>query len=80
MKRRECKAYGCSVQRRHHEDPETERGPQFVEVPDDYPDDRPVYCSMTCAMLDGKLKPEANKNGYLYSGGNRQDQNDKREG
>jgi hypothetical protein len=56
--KRLCVAYGCQQQRRHHEDPETERGPQFVEVPDDYPADRPVYCSMTCAMLSGAFKQE----------------------
>src|SRR5574337_24284 len=56
MKKLPCKAYGCAERRRHWCDPDTPRGPQYVEVPDDWPDDRPVFCSLTCAILGGYMK------------------------
>lgn len=48
-----CSAYGCQSRRKHWCDPDTSRGPQLVEVPDDWPEWKPAYCSMTCALLSG---------------------------
>jgi hypothetical protein len=56
MKKLPCKAYGCAERRIHWCEPDTPRGTQFVEVPEDWPDDRPVFCSLTCAMLGGYMK------------------------
>jgi len=33
--------------------PDEPRGQQMVDVSPEYPDTMPVYCSMTCALLDG---------------------------
>lgn len=41
--------YGCAERRIHHERPDTPRGPQYVEVPDDY--EGPAFCSITCKLL-----------------------------
>jgi hypothetical protein len=56
VKKLPCLAYGCAERRIHHDAPYQPRGTQYVEVPDDYPDDRPVYCSFTCAILSGAMK------------------------
>lgn len=53
MKKHPCLVPGCKERRRHHKDPDTPRGVQYVEVPDDWPDDRPAFCSMTCAIRGG---------------------------
>lgn len=53
--KRECKAPDCAERRIHHERPDVPRGPQYVEVPDDYPAHRPVFCSMTCAIMGGYM-------------------------
>lgn len=51
-----CPAPGCQERRRHHEHPDEERGPQLIEVPDDWhPDQRPAWCSMSCAMMAGSM-------------------------
>ncbi len=48
-----CKNKDCYRRRAHHERPDEERGQQMVEVPDDHPAGKPVYCSYTCAGMDG---------------------------
>jgi hypothetical protein len=50
----QCKAYGCENRRKHHEDSEP-RGPQFVNVPDEYTGDI-AFCSMECAIYGGAFK------------------------
>jgi hypothetical protein len=59
MKKLPCKAYGCAERRIHWTQPYEERGTQYVEVPDDYPDERPVFCSLTCAILGGYMTAHA---------------------
>ena len=53
MKKLPCKYEGCKDRRVHHEYPDTPRGVQYVEVPDDRTEKDPVFCSMTCAIMDG---------------------------
>lgn len=50
-----CSGPGCADHRRHWYDPDTPRGVQMVEVPDDFKGDK-AYCSLTCAILDGAMK------------------------
>lgn len=52
----ECNESSCQGHRVHWCDPDTPRGPQMVEVPDDWPKDRPAFCSMTCAIMGGYTK------------------------
>lgn len=54
MKKVKCSGPGCEGRRRHHESDEP-RGPQWVEVPDGFPDDKKAYCSVECASYDGAL-------------------------
>jgi hypothetical protein len=54
-----CPAPGCAEYRRHHEDPDTPRGPQMVEMPDDL--SHPVFCSLTCAAYAGYYNIRENK-------------------
>lgn len=49
-----CSGPGCSERRIHWCEPNTPRGIQLVEVPEDYTGK--AYCSMTCAILDGAVK------------------------
>lgn len=56
-----CTAPGCESRRRHHED-DAPRGPQYVEVPDEYPQDQPAYCSIECAIYAGALKATTPRN------------------
>ena len=53
MKRLPCKHEKCGERRVHHDRPDTPRGVRFVDVPDDFTEDDPVFCSITCAVLDG---------------------------
>lgn len=53
MKKVVCPADGCQSRRIHHERQDESRGPQMVQVPDDWPEGRPAYCSMSCALMDG---------------------------
>lgn len=46
-----CNFDGCAGRRVHHENPDTPRGLQTIEV--DYEYDGPYFCCMTCAMLAG---------------------------
>lgn len=55
MKKIVCPGYGCASRRVHFERPDEERGPQIIEVRDDWPENRPVYCSDTCALLAGYI-------------------------
>lgn len=54
--KRACSYIDCGSRRRHHEDQDTPRGTQTVEVPDDYPADRQVWCSLTCAAMGGSIQ------------------------
>lgn len=56
MKQIECSGPYCPQRRIHYEDPFTPRGPQFIEVPDDY--EGKAYCSIECAMYDGCFKKD----------------------
>ena len=58
MKKIVCQAPGCQSRRKHWSDPDSSRGPQMVEVPDDWPSGRPAFCSMTCALLAGYMTLE----------------------
>lgn len=53
MKTRPCSYAECGQRRIHHERPEEMRPHRQIQVPDDLPDDRPCYCSVTCATMDG---------------------------
>lgn len=53
--KRPCSYALCGDRRIHWETPDEPRGTQYVEVPDDYPVDRPVYCSITCSVMDGAM-------------------------
>lgn len=55
MQLRICDAKSCSDRRIHHERPNEARGPQMVEVSDELPVDKKVYCSITCALLSGAM-------------------------
>jgi len=55
MKKVICPANSCQGRRVHHEQPDIPRGPQYIEVPDDCPDNMPVFCSMTCALEFGYI-------------------------
>ena len=54
MKRQPCAYKDCGLRRPHYMLQDEIRGQQEVEVDDDHVG--PVYCSMTCMMLDGKLR------------------------
>lgn len=56
--KRNCSYKHCGKRRIHHERQDEERGTQQVDVPDDYPIDKPVYCSMTCSIMDGAMSLE----------------------
>lgn len=55
MRRLLCAGVGCAERRRHHEDPDTPRGPQYVDVPDDFEGER-AFCSLTCAATAGAIR------------------------
>lgn len=63
MKKIVCPAPGCQGRRKHWCDPDTPRGCQMVEVPDDWPEGKPAYCSMTCAIASGFMTLEYVKEG-----------------
>ena len=48
-----CAYEHCGKRRRHWEDPNTERGTQTFEVPDEHPG--PAYCSIECAIYAGAI-------------------------
>ena len=48
-----CKNPDCGLRRRHHEDQDTPRGTQMVETDTPFTDEDPVFCSYTCALIDG---------------------------
>ena len=50
MKTRKCDGPGCERRRIHWEMPHVERGEQMVPLPDDWPEDKPVFCSIECQM------------------------------
>lgn len=45
--------------------PDEERGVQYIEVPFDYPEDKPAFCSITCAVMAGAMK--LTHDGYVDS-------------
>lgn len=55
MKKRACSYEDCKHRRVNWSNPDVERGIVWVEVPDDYPENKEVYCSYSCAALDGKF-------------------------
>lgn len=57
MKKLPCKSPGCAEKRAHHERWAEPRGVQYVQVPDDWPDEKPVFCSMECAIYAGAFRP-----------------------
>jgi hypothetical protein len=55
MKMVECNGgETCRSRRVHWDEPNTPRGPQFVPMPDGH--EGPVYCSITCAVMDGAMR------------------------
>lgn len=75
MKKVKCSGPGCSERRCHHEFPDKPRGIQWIEVPDDFPEDGKAYCSIDCAMYAkalrdrGRIRDE-NKNNPISDSGN----------
>jgi len=55
MKKVKCSGPSCELRRLHYES-DRARGPQWVEVPDDFHNDKKAYCSIECAAYDGALK------------------------
>ena len=53
MKKLPCSYKDCDQRRLHWSVPDESRPRQMVEVADDYEGD--AYCSLTCAILDGKM-------------------------
>lgn len=53
MKKVVCPGPACQSRRVHHQRQDEPRGPQMVQVSDDWPEGRPAHCSMTCALIDG---------------------------
>ena len=53
MKIRDCCYEKCGERRVHHERQDEPRGTMQIEVEDDYPDDKPVFCSYTCGLMAG---------------------------
>jgi len=49
-----CSYKHCGERRSHFTQQDTNRMQQVVEVDDDHEGD--VYCSLTCSMMDGKMK------------------------
>jgi len=54
-KKRLCSYKNCGSLHRHHEWTDDTPDPPTAtcEVQEDYPDDKPIYCSITCACYDG---------------------------
>ena len=48
-----CSYKNCGNRRAHFAIPDEDRGVQMIEVDEDYEGN--AYCSLTCAMLDGKM-------------------------
>jgi len=53
MKTIPCSYKDCDQRRVHFSIPDETRSHRMVEVKDDHEGD--AYCSLTCAMLDGKM-------------------------
>jgi hypothetical protein len=54
---RKCSYSGCGDRRIHYERPDEKRPHREIEVPDNYPLDRPVHCSIECMLYHaGELK------------------------
>lgn len=52
-----CPAPGCWERRIHHERQDTPRGPQYIDVPEDWTPDKGIaFCSLSCAAYAG-LRP-----------------------
>jgi hypothetical protein len=52
VKKRACSYNRCHTRRADFLHPDDNRGIQYVDVPDDYPDDKPAYCSTSCGAMD----------------------------
>lgn len=63
--KRPCCYTECCKRRAHYEMPDEERGVQYIEVPFDYPEDKPAFCSITCAVMAGAMK--LTHDGYVDS-------------
>ncbi len=48
-KKQQCNGPHCTSRRVHHERPDTPRGVQYVEVPEDY--SGPAFCSISCQII-----------------------------
>lgn len=57
MKKIPCSYKNCGHRRTHFTIQDEERGTQMVEVDDSHIGE--VYCSLTCAMLDGKISAKS---------------------
>jgi hypothetical protein len=53
MKKVKCSGPGCSEKRVSWCNPDTPRGPQYVEVKEDY--EGKAWCSITCAVMGGAM-------------------------
>ena len=53
MKTRDCDNPRCGDRRVHHDMPDTPRGQRQLVLPDDYPDNKVCFCSITCACEAG---------------------------
>lgn len=63
MKKVPCAYKDCGERRAHWQTPDIKRGTVMIEVADDRPDDKPMYCSITCACLSGAMSIRRQK-GY----------------
>lgn len=55
MKKVPCSYVDCGERRIHHEEPDTKRGTQFIEVPDTFDEAlNKAFCSITCAVMAGE--------------------------
>jgi hypothetical protein len=55
---RKCSYSGCSDRRVHHERPYERRQHILVDAPEDWPEEKPVYCSIECSVYDKATRKE----------------------
>lgn len=64
MKQIPCSYHACGERRVHYEHPDVPRGPQTVEVLDDFIGK--AYCSIECAAYDGHFSKDKTKQIFVF--------------
>ena len=64
--KKQCSYRYCHVRRKHWQEPDTTRGHQYVDVPEDYIRED-AYCSITCMMIEEGIRTR-NRNAQLGDG------------